>query len=76
MDVPIASTAAQHSAGRKCCSIQAPSSMSAQINAYRAIFWETEASKLDTLNLSRGIQLSIQAFILAMMVSETAAAAL
>jgi hypothetical protein len=50
--------------------------MSAQINAYRAIFWETEASKLDTLNLSRGIQLSIQAFILPMMVSETAPAAL
>jgi hypothetical protein len=50
--------------------------MSAQINAYRAIFWETEESKLDTLNLSRGIQLSIQAFILPMMVSETAPAAL
>jgi hypothetical protein len=29
-----------------------------------------------TLNLSRGIQLSIQAFILTMMVSETALAAL
>jgi paraquat-inducible protein A len=36
--------------------------MSAQISAYRAIFWETEASKLYTLNLSQGIQLSIQAF--------------
>jgi len=50
--------------------------MSAQINAYRAIFWETEASNVYTLNLSKGIQLSIQAFILTMMFSETAPAAL
>ena len=60
--MPIASTTAQHSAGRKCCSIQAPSSISAQISAYRAIFWETETSDVGTLNLSEGIQLSIQAF--------------
>src|SRR6266702_433450 len=58
----MASTTAQHRAGRKCCSIHAPSSMSAQINAYRAIFWETEASNGSTLNLFKGIQLSIQAF--------------
>jgi hypothetical protein len=50
--------------------------MRAQINAYRAIFWEPEASKVYTLNLSKGIQLSIQAFILAMMVLETAPATL
>jgi len=50
--------------------------MSAQINAYRAIFWEAEASNVYTLNSSRGIHLSIQAFILTMMVSETAPAAL
>src|SRR5713101_2426248 len=50
----MASTPAQHNAGRKCCSIQAPSSMSAQINAYRAIFWETEPSNVYTLNLSMG----------------------
>jgi paraquat-inducible protein A len=36
--------------------------MSALISAYRAIFWDTEASNVFTLNLSKGIQLSIQAF--------------
>jgi paraquat-inducible protein A len=36
--------------------------MSAQINAYRAIFWETEASNGSTRNLFKGIQVSIQAF--------------
>ena len=36
--------------------------MRAQINAYRAIFWETEPSNVYTLNLSGGIQLSIQPF--------------
>jgi len=50
--------------------------MRAQINAYRAIFWAAEASNVYTRNLSRGIQLSIQAFILAMMVSDTTPAAL
>jgi len=36
--------------------------MSAQINAYRAIFCETEPSRVGTLKLFNGIQLSIQAF--------------
>lgn len=46
------------------------------MSAYRAIFWETEASDVGTLNLSNGIHLSIQAFILPMMFSETVPAVL
>src|SRR3954468_7724920 len=48
LDVPIASTTAQHSAGRKCCSIQPPSSTRAPISRYRAIFCEMETSDVST----------------------------